>query len=52
MKPELLYHGSIRKLEGAELLPREPDDVEMIPDNHHNYGLIRFLILFSKSPFL
>lgn len=35
MKPKYLYHGSVRKIKGDKLLPRQPADLEENPKNLH-----------------
>jgi len=33
MKPEILYHGSIRKIKGDKFLPKKPHDLEKNSEN-------------------
>ncbi len=34
-KPRFLYHGSMREIEGEELLPRQAQDLLEVPENLH-----------------
>lgn len=33
MKPEHLYHGSVREIDGNKLLPKQAEDLEEKPEN-------------------
>lgn len=35
MKPKYLYHGSVRKIEGDKLLPKQAEDLEEKSENLH-----------------
>jgi len=35
MKPKYLYHGSVKRIEGNKLLPRQARDLENLPENLH-----------------